>query len=68
MIGAKRADNPPVLFDMLLAALRSGGRDFERVCKWLLENVPEYRPARATDVRRCEWAATRHLAGQQESR
>jgi predicted helicase len=29
-------------FDSLLASLRPGGRDFERVCKWLLENVPEY--------------------------
>jgi predicted helicase len=25
-----------------LASLRPGGRDFERLCKWLLENVPEY--------------------------
>src|SRR5205807_2563557 len=29
--------------DRLLSSLRSGGKDFERVCKWLLENVPEYR-------------------------
>lgn len=28
--------------DRLLASLRPGG-DFERVCKWALENVPEYR-------------------------
>ena len=26
----------------LLASLGPGGRDFERLCKWLLENVPEY--------------------------
>ncbi len=26
-----------------MASLRPGGRDFERVCKWALENVPEYR-------------------------
>ena len=29
--------------EALLASLRPGGRDFERVCKWALENVPEYR-------------------------
>lgn len=29
--------------DELLSSLRPGGRDFERVCKWALENVPEYR-------------------------
>ena len=29
--------------EQLLASLRPGGRDFERLCKWLLENVPEYR-------------------------
>jgi superfamily II DNA or RNA helicase len=29
--------------DSLLASLRPGGRDFERICKWALENVPEYR-------------------------
>jgi predicted helicase len=23
--------------------LRPGGHDFERLCKWLLENAPEYR-------------------------
>jgi predicted helicase len=32
-----------VQFDSLLDSLRPGGRDFERVCKWMLENVPEYR-------------------------
>lgn len=38
-----RADNQRVPFISLLATLRPGGRDFERVCKWALENVPEYR-------------------------
>ena len=28
--------------DRLLTSLRPGGRDFEHLCKWLLENVPEY--------------------------
>jgi predicted helicase len=32
-----------VPLDKLLASLRPGGRDFEPVCKWALENVPEYR-------------------------
>jgi superfamily II DNA or RNA helicase len=32
-----------VPLDTLLSSLRPGGRDFERVCKWALENVPEYR-------------------------
>jgi hypothetical protein len=26
-----------------LASLTLGGRDFERLCVWLLANVPEYR-------------------------
>jgi superfamily II DNA or RNA helicase len=30
-------------FETLLDALGSGGRDFERVCRWYLENAPEYR-------------------------
>ena len=29
--------------DLLLASLGPGGGDFERLCKWLLENAPEYR-------------------------
>jgi hypothetical protein len=32
-----------VPLDGLLSSLRPGGRDFERLCKWALENVPEYR-------------------------
>ncbi len=36
-------DNPVVPLDPLLETLRPGGRHFERLCKWLLENVPEYR-------------------------
>jgi predicted helicase len=28
---------------MLLASLDSRGRDFERLCRWLLSNAPEYR-------------------------
>jgi superfamily II DNA or RNA helicase len=32
-----------VTLERLLASLRPGGRDFERLCKWLLENAPEYR-------------------------
>jgi superfamily II DNA or RNA helicase len=36
-------DNPGVALERLLASLRPGGRDFERLCKWLLENAPEYR-------------------------
>jgi len=32
-----------VSLEALLASLRQGGRDFERLCKWALENVPEYR-------------------------
>jgi superfamily II DNA or RNA helicase len=30
-------------FANLLDSLSPAGRDFERLCKWLLENVPEYR-------------------------
>ena len=41
--GRRPADNPRVPLDRLLASLRPGGRDFERLCKWVLENVPEYR-------------------------
>ena len=41
--GRGPADNPRVPLDELLASLRPGGRDFELVCKWLLENVPKYR-------------------------
>jgi superfamily II DNA or RNA helicase len=37
------ADNPAVPVDALLASLGPGGRDFERLCQWLLENGPEYR-------------------------
>lgn len=29
--------------DALLHSLSPDGRDFERLCKWLLENLPEYR-------------------------
>ena len=29
--------------DALLLSLSPGGRDFERLCKWLLDNAPEYR-------------------------
>jgi predicted helicase len=29
--------------ETLLASLGSSGRDFERLCKWLLQNGPEYR-------------------------
>ena len=42
-IVGRPADNPHVPLDGLLASLRPGGRDFERICKWMLENVPEYR-------------------------
>lgn len=38
-----QVDNPRVPLDGLLSSLRPGGRDFERLCKWALENVPEYR-------------------------
>ncbi len=41
--GLREVDTPRVPFDSLLASLRLGGRDFERVCKWALGNVPEYR-------------------------
>ena len=45
---------PRVPFDSLLASLRPGGRDFERVCKWMLENAPEYRQQVPTGgCRRC---------------
>ncbi|MBA3566964.1 MAG: hypothetical protein H0W31_08945 [Actinobacteria bacterium] len=30
-------------FEALLRNLAPGGREFEHLCKWLLENVPEYR-------------------------
>jgi predicted helicase len=37
-------DDPlAVTLDILLARLAPGGKDFERLCKWILENVPEYR-------------------------
>lgn len=29
--------------DSLLDSLAPGGSDFERLCKWVLENAPEYR-------------------------
>lgn len=29
--------------ETLLDSLSAGGRDFERLCAWLLVNVPEYR-------------------------
>jgi predicted helicase len=32
-----------VSVDTLLDSLSSHGRDFERLCKWMLENAPEYR-------------------------
>jgi predicted helicase len=32
-----------VSVDTLLASLDLRGRDFERLCTWLLENAPEYR-------------------------
>ena len=41
---------PRVPFDSLLASLRPGGRDFERVCKWMLENAPEYRQEQLNQV------------------
>ena len=40
---ARTVDNPLVLLEQLLASLHPGGRDFERLCKWLLDNAPEYR-------------------------
>ena len=40
---ARTSRYPRVPLDTLLSSLRSGGRDFERVCKWAPENVPEYR-------------------------
>jgi superfamily II DNA or RNA helicase len=36
-------NNARVSVDRLLGSLFPGGKDFERLCKWLLENVPEYR-------------------------
>ena len=38
------SDNALVSVDILLDSLDPRGRDFERVCKWVLENAPEYRP------------------------
>ena len=35
--------------EAVLASLRPGGRDFEHLCKWALENVPEYQ-SRLTQV------------------
>ena len=44
-VAGERARPPmaAVSLDALLTSLRPGGRDFESVCKWVLENVPEYR-------------------------
>ena len=33
----------PGTLDSLLSSLAPGGKDFERVCQWLLQNAPEYR-------------------------
>ena len=41
---ASRANNPRMSVHTLLDTLSSHGRDFERLCKWILENAPEYRP------------------------
>ena len=34
---------PPCRWTLCSHQIRPGGRDFELLCKWLLENVPEYR-------------------------
>lgn len=39
---ASSRDDAIVSLETLLASLAPGGRDFERLCKWVLENVPEY--------------------------
>jgi superfamily II DNA or RNA helicase len=41
--------------ERLLTSFTPGGGDFERLCKWLLENAPEYRPKLRRVWRWDEW-------------
>jgi predicted helicase len=48
-------DSHHVSVERLLTSLAPGGRDFERLCKWLLENAPEYRRTLRRVWRWDEW-------------
>jgi superfamily II DNA or RNA helicase len=39
----RESDNAAAVLDALLASLDRRGRDFERLCKWLLQNEAQYR-------------------------